>query len=119
MKLVNNKGNQSWIFFRRTDAEVEAPILWPPDAKSQFIGKDPDAGKDGMQEKKGTTENEWLDGITDLMTMSLSKLWALVMDRKAWRAVVHGVAKSQTCLNDWTELINNLISINVTKTILW
>ena len=68
IKPVNPKGNQPWIFVRRTDAEAETPILWPPDAKSQFIGKDPDAGKDWRQEEKGTAEDEmvwwhhWLDG---------------------------------------------------------
>ena len=55
---VNFKENQSWIFIGRTDAEAEAPTLWPPDGKSQFIRKDPDAGKDGRQEEKGTTEDE-------------------------------------------------------------
>ena len=55
---VNPKGNQSWIFIGRTDAEAKTPILWPPDAKSWLIGKDPDAGKDWRQEEKGMTENE-------------------------------------------------------------
>ena len=65
---VHSKGDQSWVFFGRTDAEAETPILWPPDVKNGFIGKDPDAGKDGRQEEKGTTEDEmvgwhhWLDG---------------------------------------------------------
>ena len=58
MKLVNPKGNQSWIFFERTDAEAEVPILWPPDAKNWLIGKDPDAGNDWRREEKGTTEDE-------------------------------------------------------------
>ena len=68
MKPVNPKGNQPWIFIGRTDAEVEAPILWPPDAKSWLIWKDPDAGKDWRQEEKGVTEDEmvgwhhWLNG---------------------------------------------------------
>ena len=68
IKPVNPKGNQSWIFIGRTDAEAEAPILWPPDTKGWLIGKDPDAGKDWRQEEKGTTEDEmvgwhhWLDG---------------------------------------------------------
>ena len=57
-KPVHPKGNQPWIFIGRTDGEAEAPVLWPPDAKSQLIGKDPDAGKDWRQEEKGTTENE-------------------------------------------------------------
>ena len=57
-KTLNPKGNQSWIFLGRTDAEAEAPILWPSDAKSQLIGKDPDVRKDGGQENKGVTENE-------------------------------------------------------------
>ena len=59
IKPVNPKGNQLWIFIGRTDAEVEAPILWPPDEKSQFTGKDPDAGKDQRQ-KEGEAECEMI-----------------------------------------------------------
>jgi len=68
IKPVNPKGNQSWIFIGRTDAEAETPILWPPDVKNWLLGKDPKAGKDWRQEEKGTTEDEmvgchhWLDG---------------------------------------------------------
>ena len=99
IKLVNPKGNQPWIFIGRTDVEAEAPILWPPGAKSQLIGKDPDAGKDWRREEKGTTEERWLDGITDSMGMSLSRFLELVIDREAWHAVVHGVVKSRTWLS--------------------
>ena len=69
IKLVNLKGNQPWIFIGRTDVDAEDPILWPPDAKSQFIGKDLSAEKD-WQKEKGVTEDEILDGIIDLMTLS-------------------------------------------------
>ena len=103
MKPVNPKENQSWILIGRTDAEAEIPILWLPDAKNWFIGKDPEAGKDWRQEK-GMTEDERFDGITNSMDMSLSKLREMVMDREDCRAAVHGVTKRWTWLSDWTEL---------------
>ena len=100
IKPVNPKGNQPWIFIRRTDAETETPIFWLPDAKNWLIGKDPDAGKDWRQEEIGMAKDEMVWCITDSMDMSFSKLWQVVIDREAWRAALHGVAKNQTQMND-------------------
>ena len=98
---VYPKGNQSWIFFGRSDAVAETPILWPPDAKSWLIGKDSDAGKDWGQEK-GAIEDEWLDSITASMDMTLSKLQEIAKDREARLATVHRVAKFQKKPSNWT-----------------
>ena len=110
IKLVNTKGNQSWIFTGRTDAEVEAPILWPPDVKSWLVEKDSDAGKDWGQKEREWQRMRRLDGITDSMDMSFKKLRETVKDRKACVLVCCSpwVTKSRTQLSEWTTITRHL-----------
>ena len=105
IKPVHPKGNQSWLFTGRTDAKTVAPIfghlIWRAD-RIELIRKDPNAGKDRRQKEKGQQRRRWLDGITNSMDMSLSKLLKIVKDRESWPATAHGEAKGQTKLSDWT-----------------
>ena len=104
IKPVSLKGNQSWIFFGRTDADAEALNLCPHDVKTDSLEQTLILGKIEGRRKKGWQRVRWLDATTDSVEMSLSKLRELVTDREVWRAAVHGVAKSQRQLTDWTEL---------------
>ena len=94
IKPANPKGNQSWIFTGKIDAE--APILWPPDTKSQLIGKDPDEGKRRRRQQR----MRWLDSITDSMDKNLNKFQVIVENRGVWCVAVHGVTNSWTWVTE-------------------
>ena len=103
IQTIHSEGDLSRVFFGRNAAKAESPVLWPPHGKVDSLEKTLMLGEIGGRRRRGWQRMRWLEGVTDLMDVSLSELRELVMDREAWPVAIHGVTKSRTQLSNWTE----------------